>query len=219
MISIFRITLVILISFKVVRSQNNNINDFIPKGYDLIYLTFGDLNKDSLQDCVLIIKGTDSTNVVTNRFEQIVDRNRLGIIVLFKNNNGYQIADKNYDCLSSENEDGGVYFPPELDVYISNNYLNIDFLHGRYGTWGYTFQYQNENFELIEFTSSSNRGPIVLSTTYLNFITKKKIVNVNKNPDDEENELFTETIDSIEIENRIKLSEIEAFEDLDMYIY
>ena len=219
MISIFRITLVILISFKVVRSQNNNITDFVPKGYVLFYHTYGDLNKDSLQDCVLIIKETDSTNVVTNRFDQVVDRNRLGIIVLFKNNNGYQIADKNYDCLSSENEDGGVYFPPELEIDISNNYLNINFLHGRYGTWGYAFHYQNENFELIEFTSSSNRGPIVLSKTYLNFITKKKIVNVNKNPDDEENELFTETIDSIAIENRIKLSEIEAFEDLDMYIY
>ena len=46
----------------------------------------------------------------------MVDRNRRGIIILFTEKDGYKLASKNYNCFSSENEDGGNYFSPELWV-------------------------------------------------------------------------------------------------------
>lgn len=202
------------------KAQNSQSSDFIPKGYTEFEKFTGDLNKDGLEDCVLIIKKTDSANVVMNRFDKKVDRNRRGIIVLFKNANGYELADKNLECFSSENEDGGVYFAPELWIEIKGNKLYIHYGHGRYGYWEYTFRFQKSNFELIGYDSSSNRGPVTNRETSINFLTKKKLIKENTNENAEGgDEKFKKTWNNIEIDNLIKLSEIKDFDELDMYNY
>ena len=139
---ILKILSFFLLVFFSCKAQNSQSSDFIPKGYTEFKKYSGDLNKDGLKDCVLIIKKTDSANVVMNRFDKKVDRNRRGIIVLFKNANGYKFADKNLDCFSSENEDGGVYFSPDLWIEIKNEKLYVHYEHGRYGYWQYTFRFQ-----------------------------------------------------------------------------
>ncbi len=203
-----------------IKAQNSKPSDFIPKGYVEFEKYFGDLNKDGLKDCVLIIKKTDTTNIVTNRFNKKVDRNRRGIIVLFKSEKDYQLADKNYNCFSSENEDGGVYFPPELWIEIKNEKLYIHYGHGRYGYWKYTFRFQNSNFELIGYDSSSNRGPIINTETSINFLTKKKLTKENTNENAQGgDETFKEIWNNIEIDHLIKLFEIKAFDELEMYRY
>jgi hypothetical protein len=202
------------------KAQDKEPSDFIPKGYAEFKKYSGDLNKDGLEDCVLIIKKTDSTNVVMNRFDKKVDRNRRGIIVLFKNANGYELADKNLECFSSENEDGGVYFAPELWIEIKDNKLYIHYGHGRYGYWKYTFRFQKSNFELIGYDSSSNRGPVTNRETSINFLTKKKLIKENTNENAEGgDEIFKENWYDIEIDDLIKLSEIKDFDELDMYNY
>ncbi|WP_191859472.1 hypothetical protein [Hanstruepera ponticola] len=202
------------------KGQDKEPSDFIPEGYVEFEKYYGDLNKDGLKDCVLIIKKTDTTNIVTYRFDKKADRNRRGIVVLFKNEEGYQLADKNYNCFSSENEDGGVYFPPDLWIEIKNEKLCVHYGYGRYGYWEYTFRFQNSNFELIGYDSSSNRGPVANTVTSINFLTKKKLVKENTNENAEGgDETFKETWNTIEIENLIKLSEIKDFDELDMYNY
>ena len=52
------------------KTQENKPTDFIPKGYVEFEKHFGDLNKDGLEDCVLIIKKTDATNIVINQFDK-----------------------------------------------------------------------------------------------------------------------------------------------------
>ncbi len=200
--------------------QEDQLSDYIPKGYTEFEKHFGDLNKDGVDDCVLIIKNTDTANIVINRFDEKVDRNRRGIIILFKTADGYEIADKNLDCFSSENEDGGVYFPPDLSFEIKDQKLYISYGHGRYGHWKYTFRYQDGGFKLIGFDSSSNRGPITMTKTSINFLSKKKLVsqNTNENADVGE-EVYKETWHDIEIDKLIELVEIEDFDKLDMYEY
>ena len=95
-------------------ADKQRITDFIPKGYKLFEKISGDLNKDGLEDCVLIIKATRKDGFVKNSFDKVVDRNRRGIIILFTEKDGYKLASKNYNCFSSENEEGGVYYAPEL---------------------------------------------------------------------------------------------------------
>lgn len=197
-----------------------DVSRYIPEGYIEFERHFGDLNKDGIDDCVLIIKDTDSANIVINRFDEKVDRNRRGIIVLFQTKEGYEIADKNYDCFSSENEDGGVYFPPDLSYEIKNDKLYIKYGHGRYGSWKYTFRYQDGSFKLIGFDSSSNRGPITMTETSINFLTKKKLVKniINENADVGEEE-YKETWHDIEIDKLIELADIDDFDTLEMYDY
>ena len=100
--------------------QKQNPADFLPKGYVVFEKVNGDLNKDGIEDCVLIITGTDKSKIVTDEYRGKLDRNRRGIIVLFNKKDHYELAVKNYDCFSSANEDGGVYFPPELSYSYSN---------------------------------------------------------------------------------------------------
>ena len=201
-------------------SQNQSLSNFIPEGYILFEQYSGDLNNDNLEDCVLIIKNTKEENVVTNRFDNKVDRNRRGIIVLLKKGDSYEVAVKNLDCFTSENEDGGVYYAPELWINLENGKLKINYSHGRYGFWEYIFRYNKSDFELIGYESSENYGPVVNNKTSINFLTKKKLMseNINKNLEDEP-EVFKNTWVQIKIDSLIKLSEIQAFEELNMTKY
>lgn len=194
-----------------------NPADFIPKGYVIFDTIYGDLNKDGSEDCALVIKGTDKSKVIKDDYRGQLDRNRRGIIVLFNKNNSYELAVKNYDCFSSENEDGGVYFAPELSVEIEKGKLNIHYGHGRYGYWSYTFRFQNNDFELIGYDSSSSNGPVIDSDVSINFLTRTKIVNVNTNENAESgDEVFEKTVTKISKTKLTKLSEIKDFDELEV---
>ena len=217
-IPLLKLLPVLLLALVECRAQDLDAAAFIPEGYVLFESYSGDLNKDALEDCVLILKKTDPKNIVTNRFDKKVDRNRRGILVLLQTEKGYQLAAKNYNCFSSENEDGGVYFAPELWIHLENQKLYIHYGHGRYGYWCYTFRFQDAAFKLIGFDSSSSRGPVVNSEWSINFLTQKKLIRTNTNADAESGEeVFTETWSTIEQDTLIKLSEIEDFDELNIY--
>ena len=200
--------------------QKQNPNDFIPNGFLLFETINGDLNNDGVEDCVLIVKGTDKTKNVTDEVRGQLDQNRRGILVLFKKNGNYELALKNEDCFSSENEDGGVYFAPELGVEIKKSKLYINYGHGRYGYWAYMFRYQNSNFELIGYINSDSHGPVVDSETSINFSTKDKIVKENTNPEAEGgDEVFETTKTKLSINKLFKLSEIKDFDQLDLSMF
>jgi len=199
-----------------------NLTNFLPKGYVVFEKLYGDLNKDGSDDCILIIKGTDKNQIITVENRGKLDRNRRGIIVLLKKNNNYELAVKNYNCFSSENEDGGVYYAPELYVDIEKGNLTVHFGHGRYGYWKYTFRFQNSDFELIGYDQSEDRGPIVESVMSINFLSQKKQEKVNTNTNENAEageEVFKETWKKINVNRLIKLSEIKDFDELDMTIY
>ncbi|WP_343532438.1 hypothetical protein [Pedobacter sp.] len=189
--------------------------DFIPKGFVLFNTIKGDLDKDGLSDEVLIVKGTDKSKIIVNRFEERVDRNRRGIIILLNKRGRYELSIKNLDCFSSENEDGGVYFPPELSVQIEKGNLYIQYSHGRYGYWRYTFRFRNADFELIGYDSSNNFGPRIDRKTSINFLTKKKLVKENTNQNAESgDEVFKEKWSKLPAKPLVKLSQIKDFDDL-----
>jgi hypothetical protein len=207
--------------------RHKKASDFIPKGY-LIHKyekgissvgwdeIKGDLNKDGLEDIVLIIKGIDKSKIVKDEYRGELDRNRRGIIVLLNKGTYYELATKNYDCFSSENEDGGVYFAPELSVEIKKGKLYISYGHGRYGHWIYTFRYQNGDMGLIGYDLYSNRGPVPQYEISINFLTNKKLIrdNINKDDDSDEKTNFQETWETLKKKKLIKLSEIKDFDEL-----
>ncbi len=197
-------------------ANNDTLNAFLPKGYFIFEKIHGDLNKDSLADCVLIIKGTDKNNIVKTESGEELDRNPRGIIILFKEKDGYKLALQNVDCFSSENEDGGVYFAPELYIEITKNILSIAYSHGRYGAWSYKFRANPLDFELIGYDNNQG-GAVTSSITSINFVTKKKIhkVNVNENAEGGD-EVFKETTTRIKQDKLLLLSEIKHFDELDM---
>lgn len=191
-------------------------NDFIPTGYVAFDTITGDLNNDGLEDVVLIIKGTDRKAMAQDEYRGKLDRNRRGILVLFRNQHGYDLGVQNPDCFASENEDGGVYYAPELDAEIKNNKLYISYRHGRYGYWSYAFRYKLNDMELIGYDGSQNRGPVVERQVSINFLTRKKQVRTNVNSSAEPvKEVFEETWTTLPPGKPLLLSQIADFEALD----
>lgn len=157
---------------------NDNLNSFIPKNFRLIEsYCQADFNKDGQKDCVLLIKDTKKSAWETNTMGKLVDRNRRGIVILFKTQNGYQKILENKALFASENEEGGVYYAPELEIETRGNKLRFNYEHGRYGSWTYLFDYRTidnkTDFYLIGYDLNSNHGPYINYTQSVNFLTGK----------------------------------------------
>lgn len=194
--------------------------DFIPKGYVVFEEISGDLNKDGIEDCVFIIKGTDSNQIITDDYRGQLDRNRRGIIILFKGSDHYELALKNYDCFSSEHEDGGVYYAPELSVTIDNGNLYIHYGHGRYGYWKYSFRFQNSDFELIGYDegyrSNFDSDWVTFDEESLNFLSKKKLIKEVIKVSSDGKETYKKTWENLSVNKLIKLSEVKNFDELEV---
>jgi len=188
---------------------------FIPAQHSLFEFIEGDLNKDGVNDAVLIIKKIDKSNWVTHNLSgKKVDRNRRGIIVLINKNGKYKELTQNLTAFSSENDDGGVYFAPELSFEIKKNILEVNYSHGRYGYWGYKFRVDGNNMQLIGYDLSSNHGPYTDYQTSINFISQKKLFRKNVNlVDRDQPEVFEDTWSTIHYQP-IYLSKIKDFDRL-----
>jgi hypothetical protein len=153
----------------------------------------GDLNGDGIEDYAIIIKATDPNGFEQDDDGNKTDRNRRGIIIIFGNgNNGYLPALENRRCFTSENEDGGVYFPPDLSIKIEKGNLYICYNHGRYGWWQYTFRYRNAEFELIGYDYTECISGVIQEERSVKKKKKKRLVKVNVNEDRESEPIFKE---------------------------
>jgi hypothetical protein len=191
--------------------STNQAQAFLPVGFVITQTIHGDLNNDGLDDDVFIIKATLKSKFVKDEMRGLLDRNRRGIMVVFNKNNKYELAYLSRDCFSSENEDGGVYFPPELHVFIEKGNLLIHFAHGRYGYWRYNFRYQNSEFELIGYDSEENSGPTLLRSVSINLLTKKMLTKTNINPNYSPEKLKSKWSD-LNLEKSIKLGDFKDFD-------
>lgn len=218
--NIFLIIFLVFILFISGQTKSDeNLKSFLPKEFILQEKIFGDLNKDGAKDCIMIIKGTDKNKIIKDDEGKLIDRNRRGIIILFKIQNQYELATKNYECFSSENEDGGIYYAPDLLFEIKKNNLYISYSHGRYGYWKYTLRYQNSDFEIIGYDTEDMTNGHTDSITSINFSTKKKITKINQNQDPYSNDVFDTKVEKILIEKPLRLSEIKDFDNIEMSKY
>lgn len=221
--NLITILLITLATTAAAQIKQRNASDFLPKGFVVVNTIKGDLNKDGAEDCVFIIKSTDKNQIITNESGERLDRNRRGIIVLFKKGNQFELATKNHKCFSSENEDGGVYFAPELSVNIKKGNLIIYYSHGRYGYWSYTFRFQNSDFQLIGYDNAYRSNFVSDWVTFdeesINFLNKKKLIREVIKTTKDGKEIFKETSKSVAVSKLIKLSSIKDFDELDMSIF
>jgi len=169
------------------KEDSSRYKSYIPRSYRLTEVITGDLNKDRKTDVVLIVKATDPAKWVNDEYQGKLDRNRRGIIVLVNENGQYKKIIQNLSCFSSEYEDGGVYYAPELLLSVEQGLLNVHYAQGRYGYWRYRFQLKQHDLQLVGYNNSDNFGPYINSQTSINYLTQRKLVreNINKNRDDD----------------------------------
>ena len=161
------------------------VNDFIPKGWKEILATSGDLNKDKLEDVVIIIEKDDEKNIKKNNTigPNYLNLNPRILLILFKQKDGtYILVDKNdKGFIQSENDEKNPTLMDTLSgIDIKNNTLKIShdyFLSVE--TWSalqsvFTFRFQNNRFELIGFDNNlfvRNSGE--QEKFSINFLTNK----------------------------------------------
>jgi len=172
-----------------------------------------------------VIRAVEQNGVVTCAFMD--EHRRLSVMVLvsqlFNTKADFYLQRVSKDNLGlliqalqddfSENEDGGVYFAPELVPSIEKGLLKLHYAHGRYGYWAYQFRLEGRDMRLIGYDSSDNFGPYVNSETSVNFLTAKKLVreNLNKAPDSDPK--FKETWSKVNVAP-MYLSTIQDIDDL-----
>jgi len=175
---------------------------YIPAKYRLFKAIEGDLNNDGINEAF-----------VEHEYRGRIDTNRRGVVVLLNEKGKYKPIVSNLNCFYSENEDGGVYFAPDIRLEINNNVLNVHFAHGRYGYWRYLFRLEGNDLRLIGYDDSSNHGPYIESQTSINFLTAKKVIRDNLSQDFEGDPKFKENWSKIN-QAPIYLSKIKEFDYL-----
>ena len=221
----------------------SKVEDFIPKGWKKLIVEKGDLNKDKIDDVVLVIEKNDPKN-----FKKIEESSRSNpvnfnpriILVLFKDKDSkYTLVaknDKNFIVSPGYASEEGLETLDSPDyndnlskaVTIENNTLHIFTLadYIKYATsTTYIFRYQNNRFELIGLDAQNISGDTeyVDTTNYsINFSTKKLIIhnmseklesNVKKEEKTEKNLNITE------IYALDTMSETTGVDILDKYVF
>ena len=169
------------------------VNDFIPKGWKEILTTNGDLNRDKLEDTVIVIEKEDKKNIKKNDGfgPEELNLNPRILLVLFKQKDGtYVLASKNdKGFIKSEgNDDNPALMDTLDDIIIKNNVLKIVFNYFMSaGSWWtstnvYIFRFQNNVFELIGYESNAYmRNTGEEERTSINFSTNKAKITTGGN--------------------------------------
>jgi hypothetical protein len=209
-----------------------NIANLVPSGYQVFQELKGDLNKDGLDDYVVMIQGKQNAG-------------RIGIIIAFNNGGNYEVVLENrnsfsYDgdnfeteisngVLNIKMEDGTSI---DIEAAIKNGVLNIkrDVAHcgaycGSGEDYSYKFRYQNSDFEMIGYDSDlwgreCAACDVGSSNTSINLLgkkmqTKETVTSAN----DGKTKSFNEKWDEITIKEPLKLRNIDNFNKFNIMNY
>ena len=193
-------------------TKAKTVDDFIPKGWKEILTTNGDLNKDKLEDTVIVIEKDDVLG------SDYLNLNPRILLVLFKQKDGtYILASKNdKGFIQSENDEENPTLMDTLTgISIKNNTLRINFDYflsaGSYSASQtiFTFRFQNNRFELIGLDNNSfMRNSGEQEEFSINFSTNKMKTTSGRNMFDEELSKPKETWENINIKKKYILDEM-----------
>lgn len=154
--------------------------DFVPKSWEILQKTYGDLNGDKQEDCVIVMNGKYGKFIQKNDGfgTDPFDTNPHILAVLFKEKDGYKLVLQNNKIAAVAENPSASY--PFSDMEIKNGVLTINTSHWMSaGGWGtsntsFKFKYTKGEFAMIgadknEFMRNSGEG----SERSYNFLTRK----------------------------------------------
>lgn len=120
----------------------------IPKGYLLLEEKLGDLDKDGILEKVSVYNTTDST-------EEGIERE---IFILKKAGEQWTIWKRSTNAILRSNQ-GGMMGDPFQGIDIKNGLLIISLAGGSSWKWSHEdkYRFQNNEFELIGYTSNAGK--------------------------------------------------------------
>jgi hypothetical protein len=143
--------------------------NLVPKEYRSIKEISGDLDKDSVDEKVVVYNVSDIQDDVDG-----VDRE---IIIFKKEKENWMIWHRSKTAIGNS-KDGGMMGDPFEDVEIKNSILLISQSGGSSWKWGHTdkYRFQNNDFELIGYVSNAGKACEYWEDVDYNISTGKIIV-------------------------------------------
>jgi hypothetical protein len=118
------------------------VNSFIPEGYSMLNCTAGDLNLDSLEDRVLVLKknGEDSTSDVVDHPEK-----RPLLLLIREPGKTFKLAARSNNAVLCV-DCGGMMGDPFQGITIKKGYFSVEHYGGSAWRWSrvITFKYSKE---------------------------------------------------------------------------
>ena len=175
--------------------------NLIKTEFEIIYKKTGDLDKDGIDEKVIVYETNEKTDFGNVREIQIL-----------KNKSGKWVEWKKSKNAVLKSEEGGMMGDPFQGIDIENGILKIHFFGGSSWKWSYTdkYRFQNKQFELIGYTSTYFKLCEYWETDDFNLLTgkiiSKKEYEKCENGEQEiykrENETFYKKGINITLENR-----------------
>lgn len=121
--------------------QENRYSNFIPKGYELLDTATGDLNRDDVEDALLLL---NKTNEESNSNYPDQPSKRLLMILLADSNGNLQVKSKSENAVYCV-DCGGIMGDPYQQLVIKNGYFSIEHYGGSAWRWSriITFKYNS----------------------------------------------------------------------------
>ena len=167
-------------SYPTIKSTGKDIADFMPVGWTILDSTYGDLNKDGIQDAAFVIQHKDSVSLVRSLEDTVLTKPRI-LILLFKNaaNNKFTLIEQSNSFILMH--DNPIMDDPYQGITIDKGILKIDFhLFYNMGSWystssTYKFRFDRKTFVLIGADLSTiHRATLDYEDYSYNFLTKKR---------------------------------------------
>lgn len=149
------ITYLLLNTLPIVTFCSYQQQDDIPKAYTLLKEVYGDLDKDSVDEKVVVYNmNNDTTNEEGAEY-----RTNRDMIIYKKTKTSWHIWKRSTQAIMN-NGDGGMMGDPFSSLEIKNGILEIVHFGGSRTKWNFTdkYRFQHSEFALIGITSFSG-GP------------------------------------------------------------
>lgn len=166
-----------------VTKEGKSVEYFIPKDWKLLQTAVGDLNKDGLEDTVIVVENINY-KMDDGSFCNNFSCPRSMLILLQTKGGSYKLSIKSDKAILLAGE-GGIFGDPFEGLKIDNGSLLINFYGGSAWRWSYSyrFRYQDNGWFLIWAASNNyfNVADCVDKSVDYDFLAnrKKEIVSSN----------------------------------------
>lgn len=167
-------------SYPTIKMGGERISDFVPTDWIILDSIKGDLNKDYIDDVVIILQYRDSVTLVNTEGDTTQTQPRI-LLILFKNTvtNSFELTDQSNSFILKH--DNSAMEDPYQSLAINKGVLEITFnVFYNMGSWyvtnaTYKFRYEQGQFVLIGADNSSfHRATHDYENYSYNFLTKKR---------------------------------------------
>jgi hypothetical protein len=167
-------------SYPSINKGGQTISDFVPTGWTILDSIKGDLNKDYIDDAVIILQHKDSVMLANAEGDTTQTQPRV-LLILFKNtvSNNFELIEQSNSFILKH--DNSAMEDPYESLAINKEVLEISFnIFYNMGSWyvtnaTYKFRYQQGQFVLIGAENSSfHRSTHDYENYSYNFLAKKR---------------------------------------------